>query len=95
MDFNLVTGSLNTLRTGCLIIGVFEKSKLSPSGSEIDRATEKYLSRFLKKGDFSGTIGETYVLHNLPNILAERVMLVGCGAVKDLNPANYLKIIDQ
>ncbi len=93
MDFNVITGTLNTLKTGCLIIGVFEKNKLSASAKDLDSAAEKYLSRFLKKGDFKATIGETYVLHDLPNITAERILLVGCGIEKDLNPANYLKIL--
>src|SRR5690606_4919466 len=37
------------------------------------------LSSILKRGDLSGKSGQTLLLHNVTNIKAERVLLVGRG----------------
>ena len=63
----------------CLIVGLYENSELSATASLLDQASKGHLQRILKRGDISGKAGETLVLHDVPNITAQRVLLVGLG----------------
>jgi leucyl aminopeptidase len=94
MEFNVKSGNPEKQRTACLIIGVSQPRKLSRAGKMIDSISDGYLSTIIRRGDMDGKLGQTRVLHNVPGTLADRVLLVGCGKDKDLNEANYLKIID-
>ena len=40
-----------------------------------------------------GKIGQTLLLHNVPDALAERVLLVGCGRERELGEMQYRKIV--
>src|SRR4030067_946163 len=46
----------------------------------------------LRLGDLEGNPSQTLLLHNLPNLLSERVLLVGCGKEKDFNEARYREV---
>ncbi|MBN2885398.1 MAG: leucyl aminopeptidase [Chromatiaceae bacterium] len=93
MDFTLKTGDLAKLKTPCLVLGVFEKHKLSPPAEQIDKASGGRLSALLKKGDLNGEAGRTLLLYELPGVNAERVLLVGCGKKKDYNRSAYRKAL--
>ncbi|MEK8088814.1 leucyl aminopeptidase [Thermithiobacillus plumbiphilus] len=93
MEFTIKSGSPEKQRTACLVIGVFESRRLSQPGTEIDRYTDHALSAILRRGDIEGRLGQTLLLHNLPNILADRVLLVGCGKERDFRDSNYRKVI--
>ncbi len=70
-----------------------ESRKLTPAAQAIDDAGDKYLSNLLRKGDMDGKIGQSLLLHNVPGIPAERVLLVGCGKEADLDHRQYRKIV--
>ncbi len=79
----------------CLIVGVFEEKTLSPSAVKINDISQNYLSRLVESGEVSGKLGETTLLRHLPNIAAERVLLVGCGKVGELNERQYKQLIQK
>lgn len=89
MDFKIKTGDLAKLKTPCLVVGVFEKRKLSEAAEAIDRASHGRLSDLLRLGDLDGETGRTLMLYELPGVAADRVLLVGCGKRKEFNRANY------
>ncbi|MEW5790478.1 MAG: leucyl aminopeptidase [Pseudomonadota bacterium] len=93
MEFNIKSGSPEKQRTACLVIGVFEPRRLSQPGLEIDRYADHYLSSILRRGDIEGHLGQTLLLHNVPNILADRVLLIGCGKERDFRDKSYRKVI--
>ncbi|MCP4040825.1 MAG: leucyl aminopeptidase [Gammaproteobacteria bacterium] len=95
MEFNIKSGSAEKQRTGCIVVGVFEKRHLSPSAVQLDKAAKGYLTDVLMHGDLDGTIGQTLLLHNIPGISADRILLVGCGAEEDLTDTRYLKAVVQ
>src|SRR5205085_2853658 len=43
----------------------------------------------LRRGDLEGSLGKSLVLHNVPKIPADRVMLVGLGRERDFHEAAY------
>jgi leucyl aminopeptidase len=74
------------------VVGVFENGQLSPSAKVLDKASKGYLTKVLKRGDISGKTNQTLVLHDVPNVGATRVLLVGLGNEADMNSARYASI---
>ena len=83
MEYLLKTGSLPTLRTACLVIGVFAKKKLTESAETIDQNSGGAITRILKKGDFEGNAEQHLMLYNIEGITADRVLLIGLGEEKE------------
>lgn len=82
MDFstkNLDTkSSATTIKTGCLVVGVYEDGTLTPAARAADK--DKHITSALKSADISGKPGSTLLLRNMPGVAAERVLLVGLGS---------------
>src|SRR5882672_2738503 len=89
MEFSIKSGSPEKQRTGCVVVGVFDGRKLSASAQGIDGASRHYLSEVLRRGDLDGKLGATLLLHSVPQIPADRVLLVGLGRERDFNEAAY------
>ena len=93
MEFHIKSRSPEKQRSACLVAGVHESRKLTPAAQAIDDASENYLSTLLRKGDMDGKIGQSLLLHNVPGIPAERLLLIGCGKASDLDDRQYRKIM--
>lgn len=95
MEFSVKNSNLEQQDTGCLVIGVYESHHLSPAAQQVDKLSEGYLTNLLKKGDLEGNVGQTLLLHHVPNVPAERVLLVGCGKEHELTERQYKQIIQK
>ncbi|RUO39317.1 leucyl aminopeptidase [Aliidiomarina taiwanensis] len=93
MEFSVKSGSPEKQRSACIVVGVFEPRRLSPVAEQLDKISDGYLSNILRRGDLEGKADQTLLLHNVPNILGERVLLVGCGKERELDERQYRKII--
>ncbi|HMK14833.1 MAG TPA: leucyl aminopeptidase, partial [Burkholderiales bacterium] len=93
MEFSIKIGSLEKQRSECVVTGVFAPRKLSPSASLIDRVSGGYLSGITRRGDMQGKPGSTLLLHNVPKIASERVLLVGLGREQEFNEQQYLDAV--
>ena len=97
MDFSIKTieakTGLSTLKTGCLVVGVFEDNKLSKAAQELDR--KGAISAVLKSGDITAKAGSTLLLRDLDGIAAERVLLVGLGADEKTTDKNFTSAIQS
>ena len=89
MDFRTKTGDIAKHKTPCLVLGVFEKRKLTPTAEIIDHASGGRLAELLRKGDLDGEAGRTLLLYDLPGVAAERILLVGCGKRKEVTRTTY------
>ena len=89
MEFSIKSGSPEKQRTACVVVGVFEPRKLSLAGEVIDHAAEGMLSELIRRGDMEGKASSTLILHKVPGILADRVLLVGLGKEKDFHEKEY------
>ena len=89
MEFSIKSGSPGKQRAGCVVVGVFEGRKLSASAQDLDRASRKRITAVLRSGDLEGKLGSTLLLHKLPGISAERVLLVGLGRERDFLESAY------
>jgi leucyl aminopeptidase len=68
---------------------VFEPHKLSAPAQALDRAAGGYLREIIRRGDMEGKLGTTLVLHKVPGISSERVLLVGLGRERDFHDKEY------
>ena len=89
MEFVLKGGSLEKQRTGCIVVGVYEGGKLSPSAMELDTASGHAVNEALSRGDLDGELGTTLLLTRIPKMASERVLLVGLGPEPEFVESSY------
>lgn len=85
MEITVKSGTPEKQRTACIVVGVFDSRKLSAAAIEVDTASDGYISNIVRRGDMDGEQGQSLLLHSVPGILAERVLLIGLGKERDLN----------
>ena len=95
MEFSVKSGSPEKQRMSCIVVGVFDSRKLSPSAQILDDASEGLISNLIRRGELEGKLGQDLLLHNVPNTLCDRVLLVGCGKEKELDVNHFRKINAQ
>ncbi|MDY7547166.1 leucyl aminopeptidase [Glaciimonas sp. CA11.2] len=87
MDFSIKTHdaktSIATLKSGCIVVGVFENKKLTPQAQALDKSGE--ITAALKSGDISGKPGSTLLLRKINGTATERVLLIGLGPEGDIS----------
>ncbi|OEO24731.1 leucyl aminopeptidase [Pseudomonas sp. J237] len=93
MEFFVKSARPETLKTATLVITVGEGRKLGEAAQTIDAATSGAISALLKRGDLAGKLGQTLLAHNLPNLKAERVLLVGSGKDAELSDRQFRKML--
>ncbi|HLY95677.1 MAG: leucyl aminopeptidase family protein, partial [Sideroxydans sp.] len=94
MEFSIKQGSPEKLKSGCVVVGVFEGGKLSKSAQALDKAAKHALSDVIAHGDMNGKPASTLLLHKLPGVAAERVLLVGLGKASELNNKTSVEILE-
>lgn len=93
MEFSIKNGNPEKQRSDCLIVGVYEGRKLSAAASSIDQASNGYLSTLLKRGDMEGKLAATLLLHDVPGIVSQRVLLVGLGKEREFDEKQYRQVV--
>ncbi len=92
MEFIAKSGTPEKQRSGCLVVGVLQTRKLSIAAQQIDQVCGGAISAILRRGDLEGKLSQTLLLHNLPNVPSERILLVGCGKEKEFNENRYREV---
>ena len=95
MEFNVKSGSPEKQRSACIVVGVFEPRRLTSVAEQLDIISEGYISNLLRRGDLEGKAGQMLLLHHVPNVLSERILLVGCGKERELDERQYRQIIKK
>ena len=95
MEFSVKSGSPEKQRMSCIVVGVYDSRKLSPSAQVLDDASEGIISNLIRRGELEGKLGQDLLLHNVPNTLCDRILLLGCGKEKELDINNFRKINAQ
>ncbi|PJI47198.1 MAG: leucyl aminopeptidase [Pseudomonas sp.] len=93
MEFLVKSVRPETLKTATLVIAVGEGRKLGATAKAVDEATGGAIANLLKRGDLAGKVGQTLLLQDLPNLKAERVLLVGAGKDRELSDRAYRKLV--
>ncbi|MBX9755446.1 MAG: leucyl aminopeptidase, partial [Pseudomonadaceae bacterium] len=93
MQFLVKSSPAATLKTATLVVAIGEGGKLSATAQAIDSASNGAISAVLKRGDLTGKLAQTLLLQSLPNLKAERVLLVGSGKESELSDRQLRKLI--
>jgi leucyl aminopeptidase len=84
--------------TQCLVIAVFEGGKLSAAANAINAADAGHLETLLTREKFDGKTAQALLLLNPQGISAERLLVVGFGALDkqgNLSPDNFRKALQK
>jgi len=93
MSFSAKSARPESLATPCLVVGIFEDRVLPALTERLDEVSNKAIGKLVEAGDISGKSGEYLLLHKLPGVRAQRVLVVGCGKAKDLTAKKYCGIL--
>lgn len=89
LEFSIKSGSPEKQRSACVVVGVFEPRKLSAAAEIVDTAAQQFLSDILRRGDMEGKPGTSLLLHGVPGVEADRILLVGLGKEKEFREKEY------
>ncbi len=95
MEYLVKSAAAESQRTGCLVLGVFEKRRLTDTAKQIDGVAGGQLTAILGSGDMDGAAGQTLLLHGLPGVTAERILLIGLGKEKSLNERAFRQAVQS
>ena len=93
MDYFTTTSNAAKRATDCVIVGVYERGKLSAGATDIDVASNGELRRLVKSGDVSSKPGRCVLLTNVTGVKATRVAVVGLGKPTELNTRTFCRAV--
>ena len=95
MKISVTSEKPAVIKSGCVILGIFERRKLTPAAAQFDKATKGLLRKVLADGEMDGSIGQTVLVHYPGGAKCERVLLVGCGKSTDFNARAYQQAVEH
>ena len=87
MEFSIKALSPESVKSGCVVLGVHRDQELTPAAKRVDQAARGALKKAL--GDLPAKPGSTLLLRSLPGVAAERVLLVALGERKEFAENAY------
>ncbi len=91
MDYFVKSGNPEKQRVACVIVGIFDRRKPTEAAAAIDKASKGAIGGAMRRGDMDGKAGTSLLLHGLPGIFADRVLLVGLGKEREFDEAGVRK----
>ncbi|VFP80218.1 leucyl aminopeptidase [Candidatus Erwinia haradaeae] len=95
MKFSIKIYNLETQCTDCLIVGIFESRRLSFIAEKLDIISNGYIRSIVNYSAIQWKIGQSLLLHNIPNVNSKSILLVGCGKTGETNIKKYKMIINK
>ncbi len=93
MDYFTTTSNAAKRATDCVIVGVYERGKLSAGATDIDVASNGELRRLVKSGDISAKPGRCVLLTHVAGVKATRVAVVGLGKSTELGTRTFCRAV--
>ncbi|MDV6341142.1 leucyl aminopeptidase [Nitrosomonas sp. Is24] len=93
MEFGIKIGTPEKQRGACAVIGIFESRKLSDSAKVLDKITQGYIKNILASGDLDGKANTSLLLHNVPDTLFKRILLIGLGKEHEFKEKTFLSAL--
>jgi leucyl aminopeptidase len=95
MNYSCKTAEPATLKTSCLVVGVFKGTKAEPSMQALEAASGGSVGKVLRRIPGYDDIGKTQLLYDVAGLTAQRVLIVGLGARSDFGPRSYAKAMTK
>ncbi len=93
MEYFTTTSNASRRVVDCVIVGVYERNKLSAGANDINTASGGEIRKRIKSGDVSAAVGRCTILTNVPGIGANRVAVVGLGKLSKLDATTFRKAL--
>ncbi|GHC09653.1 leucyl aminopeptidase [Thermomonas carbonis] len=93
LEFSLNLTPPASASVDCVVVGAFADGSLTPAAAALDTASDGRIKALLARGDIVGKTGKTALLHDLPNVTAPRVLVIGLGDAGKFGVPQYLKAI--
>jgi len=94
MHVSAATREPSKLHNACRVLAIAAEQSLKGSAAAIDRSSGGLVTRLREQGDFAGRHGETLVLHEVPGLKAQRLMLLGIGSTTELDEERWASACD-
>ena len=94
MQFTITHENPAKHKSDCIIAGIHKNCQLSSTAQQLNEASAGFIQRVVKQ-NMTGQIEETLLLHQCPNVTADRILLVGCGPADEITGKSYRKIIQS
>ncbi len=91
MTPQLETREWSTIDADWLIVGMTEHAEFRGSLARLDDTLEGQCTRLREAGDLSGQAGELLVIHDVPGLAAQRLLITGLGPADQLTLAGAEK----
>lgn len=95
MNYTVSHSQPESVKAACLIVGIYTKLKFSNAAKRLDEASNGQFSKLLKLSGMDGETGQTLLLLDIQNIVAQRVLVIGCGDANLISAREYRKINAQ
>ena len=89
MQVTVETSAVERVRAGTLVVGAFADGTLPVSSRRIDLRSKGRLSAVMRLGDLGEAAGSTLLLHDLPGVEVQRVVLVSLGRRADFGDSAF------
>ncbi len=95
MDFSIKSAdkknSLVTIKADCIVIGIYEKGKLTEEAATLD--SHGVITQALDNGDINGKLGSALLITSPAGLPAKRLLLLGLGK-KPMDETAFKKAIE-
>ena len=95
MNISVKSIDITSHKTDVHVVTVYEGGKLSPTAKMLDETAAGQIKTILKRGDINGSQGQALLLHDIANIQAKRVLLLGAGKPKSLTDMQYRQLLSS
>ena len=93
MEYFTTTSAAPRRASGCIIVGVYGRGRLSIAAADVDAACGGAIAKLVKQGDISADVGKCTVLTTLSGVRAQRVAVVGLGEFSKFGVSQYRRAI--
>ncbi len=93
MQFTTNREAATSIACDCLIVAVEQNQPFDDTLAQLDKGSNGLLTRLSDAGDLPRASGKTLLLHAVPGLAAERLLLVGAGERGKRNGIAFVKIV--
>lgn len=88
MIFSAKTTRIEQIKSDCLVVGIYTDGQLSDNAQRLEQSSQLSIQSLYKNKEITGKSGETLALHQ-PSNTVKKVILVGFGDKKTIDPTSY------
>src|SRR4051812_48865779 len=89
MQFKIDRRPWHEAKASWLVVGVSQDESLPKNIADFDKVLHGKIARIVERGDFEGKCGEQLAVLDVPDIAAERLLLIGLGKSSEMTIGSF------